>query len=827
MKKWLDNYGKKENANEGRSSASKEWIGEGYSNVGRSYSPAWGGQFEEGGEISKAQKGKTLPPIYTDDPELVEDYNDSLHTFLAGQENLRKLKSVGFKEVKTVSPKEYENYLNSNPQQFRQTFYYNKDNIYPIQYATNDPSSNIGYSLKQLNLKEAPEDIKLHKDNTAYFNSPSQYKELINPATYKYTSGELNKERNKKIVNGKVTEDSGWKVTKNTMQKHEEDKSTRGYLPLTTKPVQPYILGKPPEPTLNKQVTHIDPISAGSTMSTPGLRPIQHPNIQMSGRVPQGDWNVEYLDPDSKKTEVKHFISNEDAEKFYNDPANKASRKYSNASSVGRMQLGGNVYPVNYVPQAQEGLTFLEPNSPKLPIGYANIPSNIPSSELAQSIGGEDGEPAFLIPTFKYGHPLENPDAEFRKTGEHLGGPFKTWQEADTWDREIRHPYVEKGQDIPTPLRRWGKDFAMGGSLPGSVGFTYARTNSPAPSNGPHAKKTKASAQNGQEMSFYQHGLDWKPKTISKNGGWLDKYVPESKEGDIIKDNRGQWAHPGEITEIDSNRITMQGVPYPVLGISDTGHTQMMYPGEEYKFKGKKVTEFPMAQDGTRMPIYTTDPKKIQAYADSLALHNVSLNRFNLTKKFAETLGKGKDYNKSVLAQKAANDAELWRTDITNSYGNLSSLNKKEPTPVERIENIPLSEQEKKGWDITGIYSAELYKKPVQPYILKKEEEPTLKRKPVKMETIKSKSSTTTPGLKPMSGAPVKEPPIPKRGEYRVSYYNPDIKDWSEQAFETEKESNQFADEMSKRGYGGSAGNVTQTRKVNKKENGGWLDTYK
>ena len=69
----------------------------------------------------------------------------------------------------------------------------------------------------------------------------------------------------------------------------------------------------------------------------------------------------------------------------------------------------------------------------------------------------------------------------------------------------------------------WGGQFAMGGSLPGSVGFTYARTNSPAPSEGPYAKKTLPSAEHG--MSYYQHGLDWKPKTISKNGGWLDKYA--------------------------------------------------------------------------------------------------------------------------------------------------------------------------------------------------------------------------------------------------------------------------------------------------------------
>jgi len=46
----------------------------------------------------------------------------------------------------------------------------------------------------------------------------------------------------------------------------------------------------------------------------------------------------------------------------------------------------------------------------------------------------------------------------------------------------------------------WGGQFAMGGSLPGSVGFMYARTNDPAPSEGKYAKKTKASAQNGTEL---------------------------------------------------------------------------------------------------------------------------------------------------------------------------------------------------------------------------------------------------------------------------------------------------------------------------------------
>jgi len=70
----------------------------------------------------------------------------------------------------------------------------------------------------------------------------------------------------------------------------------------------------------------------------------------------------------------------------------------------------------------------------------------------------------------------------------------------------------------------------MGGSMPGAVGFMYARTQSPAPSNGPYAKKTKASAQNGQEMKYYQEGLDFKPKTISQNGSRTPIVVTDPKD---------------------------------------------------------------------------------------------------------------------------------------------------------------------------------------------------------------------------------------------------------------------------------------------------------
>ena len=85
------------------------------------------------------------------------------------------------------------------------------------------------------------------------------------------------------------------------------------------------------------------------------------------------------------------------------------------------------------------------------------------------------------------------------------------------------------------------------------------------------------------------------------------KNYPKYEDGGIIKDDRGQWDHPGEVTEINSTEITMKPDPLtgkkltrPLLGISDTGDVKIMKPGKDYKFKGTKVTEYPVAQNGLR-----------------------------------------------------------------------------------------------------------------------------------------------------------------------------------------------------------------------------------
>ena len=47
---WLDNY------NDSQASAPEGMVGDGFSNVGRNYSPAWGGQFQTGGYLKKVKK---------------------------------------------------------------------------------------------------------------------------------------------------------------------------------------------------------------------------------------------------------------------------------------------------------------------------------------------------------------------------------------------------------------------------------------------------------------------------------------------------------------------------------------------------------------------------------------------------------------------------------------------------------------------------------------------------------------------------------------------------------------------------------------------------
>jgi hypothetical protein len=78
--------------------------------------------------------------------------------------------------------------------------------------------------------------------------------------------------------------------------------------------------------------------------------------------------------------------------------------------------------------------------------------------------------------------------------------------------------------------------------------------------------------------------------------------LQQRKDGGIIKDDMGYWNPENwdSPVEIGSNEITMEDVPFDVLGISDEGDVKHMKANnpKNYKYKGKKVTEFRMARNG-------------------------------------------------------------------------------------------------------------------------------------------------------------------------------------------------------------------------------------
>jgi hypothetical protein len=453
-----------ENYNDASVSLPEGFVGMGNDTSGRNYSPAWGGQFEDGGEIPIAQTGKATRA------DSLDIYNRSLKID-AYYNNLKKKGWYPKREiypVNNLSSKALEAEMKDVDKESRKTYkeqsmqkrdYSLLKNMYPNM----DP--------KKANLDALAEHIRLTKgtryatkDNLPNIIDPMAPTTVIDTriipkelVSYETIQGIKEAEFYEKYPN----------PTEKQLKKYEEDQkklerfmppsgsavNLYRYDPLSVKPwdmltdeekklrVKKYGTDGVPKsyldknkPTKTKQTEK--PIYEDKPQDRKPITPVAN-NLQLKGLVSDGlelDTNLTELRPQVRPVKDwkyiwKHAGSKEqgyitspedmdywvDKKDWYTTGGGKD--KGDSVEIIPQYQMGGYVYPVNYVPQAQ-----------------------------------------------------------------------------------------------------------MGASIPGAVGFSYARTQSPAPSNGKYAKKTMASAQNGQEMKYYQEGLDYQPKTISKNGGWLNKY---------------------------------------------------------------------------------------------------------------------------------------------------------------------------------------------------------------------------------------------------------------------------------------------------------------
>ena len=101
----------------------------------------------------------------------------------------------------------------------------------------------------------------------------------------------------------------------------------------------------------------------------------------------------------------------------------------------------------------------------------------------------------------------------------------------------------------------------MGGTIAGAPGFTYARTNDPAPDNGPYAKKTMASAQNGGWLDQYDEAQDGKRVLPNNRALQILANIQKRKQKGIsspefsnvkVKDERAEAIKPADNTRTAS-----------------------------------------------------------------------------------------------------------------------------------------------------------------------------------------------------------------------------------------------------------------------------------
>lgn len=292
---------------------------------------------------------------------------------------------------------------------------------------------------------------------------------------------------------------------------------------------------------------------------------------------------------------------------------------------------------------------------------------------------------------------------------------------------------------------------AMGGSLPGSVGFMYARTQSPAPSNGPYAKKTKASAQNGQEMKYYQEGLDFTPKTISQNG----KGIPKKKD----------------VGKLEYEK------KYPPIYLNDSkdprigGYTEA---GNEYRYR-KPTKSTLLDKQQPREPITVSDPNdpRLRAYNDSLRLYKAYRMQDKLmgpaskpsNYKFkwnTEELKKGREKRIVKGLEEfgpIAEDFQSEKEQFSEGFNPLTarredkklidyykSLGFKPSEIMYHSSPDVVSDKIKAiGSYFDGVAQSPVYKKPVQPIIL--EEEPKFEKPiPIPRDTRDLGYTLPTPG---------------------------------------------------------------------------------
>jgi hypothetical protein len=531
--KTKDNYGKKANPNNPDVSLPPEFKGLAYNTKGRDYSPAWGGQFENGGYI--AQKGVAVPT--SADSARLFNSQMALNNFYAKEVKAGRLKK-GPKSDYTISDLSY----NFSPSSLKRL---NEENLRFYREKIKERNTFRGRGIYDENYAE-------------YFNlSPEKVRELENKGLGQTKAGSEYQQYYRDIITPMQNLASPFALVDSRIKPQrlisygpviDSSKniypggsvSVFDYDPLAIKPYHMRTdkekiewekkYGK--KTTTEKSKTEPEKKKTPVTKKSEETKPapytptgskkyivdgieVNEEDFLGTGSTTGGSKRIIYSTPKLKDRKVLRLDGTPETDQEKIRKAMRAQEKDDEFQNGGNLWNTNKTAWVDSIHNARKGdLNFVQRMFDQR-AGSIQIPGQPGTSTHYMESGDGKAYPTVVqMPNGKLQYLNQNDkDAAWNyanKTGQFIKFPN---DEQAEW-------YANNGYKKGTNVLKK----AMGGSIPGAIGFTYARTVGAAPSNGPYAKKTKASAQNGMEMKYYQEGLDFKPKTISKNGGWLDKF---------------------------------------------------------------------------------------------------------------------------------------------------------------------------------------------------------------------------------------------------------------------------------------------------------------
>ena len=558
-KKTKDNYGKRENANEGYSTAGPGWIGEGTTNKGFNYNGAWGGTMAMGGALPGAvgfTYARTQDPAPSNGPYAKK-------TLASAQSG---------KNIPTTAGKVYHAEVNdepifNDPLTKLHTLPTTADStrLYNSQIALNKFYEN---EMKAGRLKMS--DIATIFD----FNNYSGLNKDLNKANLNFYRGLIGM---RKDMKGKSTWDDIYKELFNMSPEQIRQLENKG-------------LGQT-KSSSEYQEYYRDLVTPLQNLASP----------------------FALID---KRIAPQRKIHYEPGEKHLNYP-------------------GGSVSVYDYDPILIKPVNMLTPEEKALRIKKYGKASGIKETV---------SKPIQKIVSKPKPKPKPKPEPEPTPVVEQQ--PVTTPIQQPTPQPKQLYNY-DDGEQLMAPIPNgWGFGTMGGGAVVG-------------------VKKKDGTIE-------YIKPEDYKRMGVPKYGQDYIKAKQKMQKGGVIKDDRGQWAYPGEITEIGSNDITMQGVDYPVLGVSDTGDTQMMYPDQDYKFDGEKVTEYPMMQEGGWLDKYQDGGninKKLKEEAEEFLARQIA-NRTTMSQ-YTPKPGEQAKFDKQKLERIAEENAPLNRMAASKGAENI------------------------------------------------------------------------------------------------------------------------------------------------------------